>query len=27
MDVSILGLPEALNTEIKNIVNTSAGAD
>ena len=27
MDVSILGLPEALNAEIKNIVNTSAGAD
>ena len=27
MDVSILGLPEALNAEIKNIVNTSAGAE
>jgi len=25
MDVSILGLPEALNAEIKSIVNTSAG--
>ena len=27
MDVSILGLPEALNAEIKNIVNASAGAE
>jgi len=27
MDVSILGLPEALNAEIKNIVNTSADAE
>ena len=27
MDVSILGLPETLNAEIKNIVNTSAGAE
>jgi Fe-S cluster assembly scaffold protein SufB len=27
MDVSILGLPEALNAEIKSIVNTSAGAE
>jgi Fe-S cluster assembly scaffold protein SufB len=27
MDVSILGLPEALNTEIKSIVNSSAGAE
>jgi uncharacterized protein len=27
MDVSILGLPEALNAEIKNIVNTSTGAE
>jgi uncharacterized protein len=27
MDVSILGLPEALNEEIKNIVNSSAGSD
>jgi Fe-S cluster assembly scaffold protein SufB len=27
MDVSILGLPEALNAEIKNIVNTSANAE
>jgi Fe-S cluster assembly scaffold protein SufB len=27
MDVSILGLPEALNNEIKNIVNSSAGAE
>jgi hypothetical protein len=26
MDVSILGLPEALNTEIRNIINASAGA-
>jgi len=27
MDVSILGLPEALNAEIKNIVNASAGTE
>jgi len=27
MDVSILGLPEALNAEIKSIVNASAGAE
>ena len=27
MDVSILGLPEALNAEIKSIVNTSAGTE
>jgi uncharacterized protein len=27
MDVSILGLPEALNKEIKNIVDSSAGAE
>jgi len=27
MDVSILGLPEVLNAEIKSIVNTSAGAE
>ena len=27
MDVSILGLPEALNAEIKNIVNTSTAAE
>jgi hypothetical protein len=27
MDVSILGLPDALNSEIKTIVNSSAGAD
>jgi Fe-S cluster assembly scaffold protein SufB len=26
MDVSILGLPEALNADIKNIINASAGA-
>jgi len=27
MDVSILGLPDALNSEIKSIVNSAAGAD
>jgi Fe-S cluster assembly scaffold protein SufB len=27
MDVSILGLPDALNAEIKTIINSSAGAD
>ena len=27
MDVSILGLPEALNADIKNIINASAGAE
>ena len=27
MDVSILGLPDALNSEIKTIVNSSAGSD
>ncbi len=27
MDVSILGLPDALNSEIKKIVNSTAGAE